>query len=128
VRIDNSELIDFTNDLRRAIPKAEPTVKKAVKLTAIEIQRDWRSNARKVAPRRGVHFPASITIETEGTTGALIGPERDKPQGFLGAILEYGAVYSAPHNLMKDAVDKNERRFSKGVLDAIYAELRRTVR
>lgn len=124
---DNSELIDFTADLKRAASKAEPTVAKAVKLTAIEIQRDWRSNVRRFAARRAVHLPAAITIETEGKTSALIGPERDRQQGFLGAILEYGAVYSAPHNMMKDAVDKNEARFSKGVIDAIYKEMRRTL-
>ena len=125
---DNHELLDFTADLKKAVAAAEPRVAKTMKQAAVEVKRSWQENAwSMVNSSRVKHFPATITTESEGELRWLIGPERDRTQGFLGALLEYGAVYSAPHNLMKDAVDKNEPKISQAVIDDIYRELKRII-
>jgi HK97 gp10 family phage protein len=127
MRIDNSDLTRLALDLQRAATNSEDTVEKRVKTTANYIKRDWKDNARAASQRHGKHFPNSITVEKTGKTEAEIGPERGRTQGFLGAILEYGAVYSAPHNLMKDAADKNEKEFSDKVLRDVHLALRRLI-
>jgi ABC-type oligopeptide transport system substrate-binding subunit len=128
VTFDNRELDKLQLDLSLLAKEGDDAVTKPVEDIAKAIQKDWQANARAASPKHAKHFPRSITIETKSQgTHAEIGPERAKTQGFLGAILEYGAVYSPPFNLMKDAVDRSEKRFSKLISDSVHKEIKRRI-
>jgi len=109
--------VDLTLAGPRAAARALPVVKKG----ADNIMRDWRDRATGLphAPA----YPYSITYDAEITaTGAAaeIGPDKERRQGALGNLIEYGKPGQAPHNFGGQAADTEEPRFVEqmGVLGA----------
>lgn len=69
-------------------------------------------------------YPASITFDVTHDAGnvvAEIGPDKDLPQGPLGAILEYGSVNSAPMNWLGAASAAEENRFEAEIAAIVKA-------
>lgn len=95
---DVTELDEFATDLRDAGARAASKAVAVVHRGANNIVRD----ARSLAPS-GPHTPAypySITYDLEITGGSIIaeiGPDKDKMQGALGNLLEYGTSEQPPH-------------------------------
>lgn len=60
-------------------------------------------------------YPRSITFETHergiGEVDADIGPDKNRPQGALGNLLEYGSVNNPPHAHLGPALDREGPRF-----------------
>lgn len=89
--IDFSEFDELAADLRDAGIKAAVNARPVVHRGANNIQRD----ARDLAPGGPTtpHYPESITYDVEiedGMIVAEIGPDKDRRQGALGNLLEYG--------------------------------------
>lgn len=70
------------------------------------------------------HYPRSITWDMlgvgaalSGVIGAEIGPDKDRPQGALGNILEYGTSKNAPLPHLGPALDREGPRFVKALED-----------
>jgi hypothetical protein len=113
-------------DLAEAPIKAGRNIRSAVEFTAHGIRDDWRTLATGF-----VHlpaFPASITYDLSGiqafggtTLQAEIGPDKDRAQGALGNLVEYGSVNNAPLGLGAAALAKNEADFEAGLSKAVGA-------
>ena len=79
---------------------------------ALNIKNDWRANASGNA--HAPHYPASITYDMDVRADAVeaeIGPDKDKKQGALGNILEFGTSKNPPHNDGGRALAVEEPRF-----------------
>ena len=85
---------------------------------ALNIKNDWRTRARVTAGAHARHYPNSISYdvtEAPGVTVAEIGPDKHRPQGPLGNILEFGTSTQAGHNDGGQALDAEEPLFQAQV-------------
>lgn len=106
-------MLDAINRASRVVPAECAAV---VAKGALNIKKDA---ARRVtglahAPR----YPRSITYDTYvSLTGpaAVIGPDKAKPQGALGNILEFGTTKNAPIPHLAPAAEAEQPRFEKAV-------------
>ncbi len=122
---DISGLEAVVADLARAGLELERRTQQVVSRGALNIKRDWQANARATAGRHARLYPASIGYDLTsgpGGTGAVIGPDKDRPQGALGNLLEYGSSKNAPHNDGGRALAAEEPRFLAAV-EALGGEL-----
>jgi hypothetical protein len=82
---------------------------------------DWRQRVRERAGRRLRHLPSSITSSVNVELGymeAEVGPDKNRRQGPLGNIVEFGTSRHGPIAPAREAVaDAEESRFTKAVLD-----------
>ena len=120
MRIDlsSSELNRLVADLHEVPEGAHRNIRKAVQFTAHGI----RDTAREFASgiRHAPHYPRAITydIDDRGVgvgVGAEIGPEKERRQGPLGNVLEYGTVNNAPYAHLGPALDRWSPDFSQGL-------------
>lgn len=115
--VDLTELDELTSDLQGAGARAAVKAVAVVTKGAYNVMRD----ARDFAPH-GPHTPAyawSITYDVEVTEGAIvgeIGPDKDRPQGALGNLLEYGKPGQAPHAHLGPALDRESPNFEAHML------------
>jgi hypothetical protein len=81
---------------------------------ALNIKNAWRDNATQTAGAHARLYPATISYDLH-PAGMLIeaevGPDKAKPQGPLGNILEFGTSSQAGHNDGGRALDAEEPRF-----------------
>lgn len=100
--------------LETAATDVAPEAKKVLAKAAFNIKKDAQ---RKVAGlRHAPAYPRSIGYETEwqGDAGrAEIGPDKDKRQGALGNLLEYGSVNNPPYAHLGPALDYEAPNFEK---------------
>lgn len=97
--IDGNELADLAADLGRVGPAAVKNIMKAGDFAATEL----RDIVREKAPGGAMTpaYPASITWDRDplagfGVAAWEVGPDKDRPQGALGNLLEYGSRNNAP--------------------------------
>lgn len=86
---------------------------------ALNIKNDWRQSASglKHAPL----YPLSITydlIPSPTGVAAEIGPDKSRPQGPLGNLIEYGSSRNPPHLDGARALAAEEPRFYAAASDA----------
>lgn len=125
IDFDTSELDALAADLGNVPGRVVANVQKAVEVTARKIKDDARKFASNIRFARS--YPRSITYDIKYKlpfeVGAVIGPDKNGPQGALGNILEYGSVNNAPVKHLGPALDRNENDFvdglSKAVSDAV---------
>lgn len=71
---------------------------------AVNVKKEWARNAQQSAGHHAPQYPASINYDLSlgaalvGRVEAVIGPDKAKPQGPLGNLLEFGSANSPPHN------------------------------
>ena len=103
VTFDVSQLIDLAQDLAGAGKRLAREVPKVIKKGANNIKMDARKRYREQAGAHGKghawRYPSTISYDF--TTAARkveaeIGPDKEKPQGALGNLLEFGSANSAP--------------------------------
>jgi hypothetical protein len=101
--------------LARALPRARRDARAVTMRGAMNIKRDWKSNARSSAPKHAPAYPSSIGFDLAAYGPdiwmAIIGPDKGGPQGALGNLLEYGSVHNPPHRDGGRALDVEEPRF-----------------
>jgi hypothetical protein len=115
---DVRELVQLAVALERNIPEAERGMAAIVTRGALNVKNDWRDNARASAGRHARLYPGSISYDVTPIPGgaqAEIGPDKDKPQGPLGNLLEFGSVNNPPHNDGGRALLAEEPRFAAQV-------------
>lgn len=103
VLVDLSQLTRLADDLDKAPARCIAAVAPAIKRGAYNIKKDafWRIQG-VVAGGRGYAraYPYSISydIYTAPTrVVAEIGPDKNKPQGALGNLLEFGSANNPPY-------------------------------
>lgn len=95
---DITGLTELVRDLTSAPLKAQRKARQAVEENARGVQAKWRQHAG--FSRHAPLYPASITHDVAwkgATIEAVIGPDKDKPQGALGNLIEYGSANNPPH-------------------------------
>lgn len=123
--IDSADLSRLSAQLGEVPQRSGPFLRKALEVTARNVRDTARKNATGMA--HAPAFPASITYDLTGSgdrsTGsnltAEIGPDKDRPQGALGNLIEYGSVNNTPQGIMHGALQANETDFETGIQTAI---------
>jgi hypothetical protein len=106
-------LTELEADLQRAVDEAAGETKKVVSKGALNIKRD--AKARWSGLRHAPALPGAVTYDVESSgsgASAEIGPDKGRPQGALGNLLEYGSVNNAPIPALSPALDAEEPRFT----------------
>lgn len=106
-------------DLLAAGPRMMAQATALTSKGALNIKNDWRQSASglKHAPL----YPASINydlIPSPAGVAAEIGPDKGKPQGALGNLIEYGSAHNPPHLDGARALAAEEPRFLLAAADA----------
>lgn len=81
--------------------RAQLQVRAVVERGALNVKNGWRANATATAGSHARLYPSSISYDMKPhPTGAAaeIGPDKSRPQGALGNLLEFGSVNNPPHN------------------------------
>jgi hypothetical protein len=89
---------------------------KVVSKGALNIRRDWRG--RWTGYPHIKMLPYAISYDTRRHVAditAEIGPDKDKPQGPLGNLIEFGSVNNAPIPGGIPALDAEDPRFAQAV-------------
>ena len=112
--VDFTELDEFVTDLRQAGARAAMQAVPVMHRAANNVQR----TARDLAPAGPTTpaYPDSITYDLEIASGAIaveVGPDKDRRQGALGNILEYGTSTHPPHPHLGPALDQEELNLEK---------------
>lgn len=125
LRFDTSEVADLADVLEHAAGAAPAEARKVVAKGALNIKNGAR---RRVTGHRHLpRYPNAITYDSHQTpTGgwAEIGPDKDRPQGPLGNIIEYGGVREAPIPHMLPAAAEELPRFERAMMDLAERPLR----
>lgn len=116
--IDIDGLNELVADLRDAPGKAQRKVDGVVRKGALNV----RDDARRLISglRHAPLYPLSIGFDAgwKGATyEAEIGPDKDKPQGALGNLLEFGSAKNGPLAHLGPALDLEGPRFEKAMED-----------
>lgn len=107
-----SELGDLADDIRAEGALTSIEVRAVVAKGALNIKNDWRGRSSGLA--HAPRYPYSIGYDTDvlaGSVRAVIGPDKDKPQGALGNLIEFGSAKNPPHNDGGQALQAEEPRF-----------------
>lgn len=116
--IDDHEVVALSRDLLAAAEAAPEATRKVVAKGALNIKRDAQRRVTGLA--HAPAYPRSITYDThQGPTGASaeIGPDKDRRQGALGNLLEYGSIHNRPHPHMGPAGEAEKPRFERAMQD-----------
>ncbi|MFG3050324.1 hypothetical protein ACGFZP_05120 [Kitasatospora sp. NPDC048239] len=116
---DIRELEALVADLARASAETDRQARQVLAKGALNVKRDWQTNARASSGRYAPHYPRSISYDPPSTGPAgisvVIGPDKGAAQGALGNILEYGTSTQAGHNDGGRALAAEEPRFFAAV-------------
>lgn len=116
--VDTRQLLTYAADLDAAAAAAPGEVRKVVQRGALNIKTDWRRRWTGLA--HAPRLPYAVTYDTRempGGASAEIGPDKDKPQGALGNIVEYGTVNNAPIPGGAPALAAEAPRFERALED-----------
>lgn len=123
-RFDAHEITGVVDAIGKATRVSLAEVTSVVAKGALNIKTDaaQRISGLKHAPA----YPRSIGYDMYVTmTGpsAIIGPDKDKPQGALGNLLEYGSVKNAPRPHLAPAAEAEEPKFAAALEAAMVKAL-----
>lgn len=121
VQVDASQLNVLAADLGKVPETSGRYYRSAIEVSARKTRDTARQNATGMA--HAPAFPASITYDVEGSgnrgTGsqlrADIGPDKDRPQGALGNLIEFGSINNPPQGIMHGALQENQADFEYGI-------------
>jgi len=130
VDIDASELHKLSADLGEVPRRSSKNLRQATEVTARNVRDTARANAAGMA--HAPAFPYSITYDITGSGDsgigsnieAEIGPDKERPQGALGNLIEYGSIKNPPQGIMHGALQANEADFERGIDIAIADALK----
>ena len=116
--IDLTELEALNTAIAATAAAVQRDGRAVVSKGALNIKNDWKANATSSAGRHARLYPSSISYDVTEVPGAIeaeIGPDKARPQGPLGNLLEFGSVHNPPHNDGGRALDAEEPRFVAAV-------------
>lgn len=117
---DSSDLSRLVADLGKVPARVVPEVAKVVEKGAVNVKGQARELASGIA--HAPAYPASITYDVSAKVGeveAVVGPDKDRRQGALGNILEYGTSKNAPIPHLGPALDREGPRFEAALADVL---------
>jgi hypothetical protein len=118
-RFDARELTIITDSLSKATAVAPATAAAVVTKAAVNIKTDARQRVAGLA--HAPAYPASIGFDPVHVSrlgaSTIVGPDKDKRQGALGNLIEYGSVKNAPIPHFLPAGEAEEPKFAKAMED-----------
>lgn len=123
--VEVTGLRELVADLTRAESRSVDEVDKVVGRGALNIKRGWaqRWSGHPHIPA----LPRAVSYDqfhTPWTSQAVIGPDKNKPQGALGSIVEYGTEHNAPIPGGLPSLDEEAPRFERSLADLAERLLR----
>jgi hypothetical protein len=118
IDFDASEMDALGADLAKAAVEHPRQVRPIVQRGALNVKTDAQKLASGLS--HAPHYPQSITYETSESPGkieAVIGPDKNRRQGALGNILEFGTSKNAPIPHLLPAAKAEEPRYVKAIQD-----------
>ena len=127
--VDMAQVKALAAELGGVGARVRPAVKAVITKGALNIKNAARdailADTRHVFVKQ---YPYSITYDVSVGAGAMvtaeIGPDKDKPQGALGNLLEYGSSKNAPIPHLNPAfdaeIDSTEMWIGKAGEDAVF--------
>lgn len=107
-----SETELLAEDLAGIAGRLSTAVTPVVAKGALNVKNQWKTNASGLA--HAPLYPASISYDIDvrpGRVTAEIGPDKNRPQGALGNLIEFGSSKNAPHLDGARALADEEPRF-----------------
>lgn len=101
INANTRQLDELAAVFRSNSARAQVQAVAVVNRGALNVKNGWKANARATAGRHARLYPNSISYDMRPyPTGAQaeIGPDKTRPQGALGNLLEFGSVKNPPHN------------------------------
>ncbi|WP_327378010.1 hypothetical protein OG393_31035 [Streptomyces sp. NBC_01216] len=101
INANTRQLDALAGVLRGNAVRAQAQVQAVVERGALNVKNGWRGNAWASAGRHARLYPSSISYDMRphpGGAAAEIGPDKSRPQGPLGNLLEFGSSKNPPHN------------------------------
>lgn len=123
------DLRTLAHDLSEAPRRAQRDAVAVVEHGAANVKNGWKANAEQTSGRHARLYPSSIsydltlTAAIAGRVEAVIGPDKARPQGPLGNLLEFGSVNNTPTNdggrALRAEAPAFEVELAKVALDAL---------
>jgi hypothetical protein len=109
-------------DFEREVKLAPGEARKVVAKGAINVTSDWRKrwSGHAHAPRLPYAVGYDLNWFLGGKIEAEIGPDKDKPQGALGNLFEYGSVNNAPIPGGAPALEAERPKFEKAMENLVF--------
>lgn len=108
-------------DMLSSTPVLAAKAATAAAVTARKIQQSARG---RVGGHRHIpRYPTSITYDVYGGpffVEAEIGPDKDRAQGPLGNLLEYGSIHNAPIEHLGVSLEEHAEDFAHGMEIAVH--------
>lgn len=106
----------LANDLGKAAAEAGVLAYNATKKAGQNVKDDWvrEWTGLSHAPRLAAAISYDLSVSVKGVK-VEVGPDKNKPQGALGNIIEYGTAKNAPHPGGRPALEREDPRFVKAV-------------
>ncbi len=118
ITIDSTQARELVTSLDKATSLALPETTAVVKRGANNIKRDaaerWSGLSHAPALGRAVNY--DVWVDWRGPR-AEIGPDKNRRQGSLGNLLEYGSIHNAPRPAMAPALAAEEPKFERALGD-----------
>jgi len=116
--VDAREIREFGVDLGNVEKRFLDDVEAVVTKGALNIKKDSAKRIR--GHPHAPHYPRSISYDVKRTFGGIeaeIGPDKDRRQGALGNILEYGTINNPPLPHLAPALDAEEPKYVRALED-----------
>jgi len=124
VSFDFTELDQLSADLGKVAEHVGPNVNTAITVTSINIKKSWQEPLRGSGTLPQLPYAINFDITTFQGFGASvikseIGFDKEKPQGALGNVSEYGTPSITGRGYGIAALHANESDFQKGLEIAV---------
>jgi hypothetical protein len=119
--VDVIGLTVVVDDLGTFAERLRVNAAKAVKVTSQKVRDDARNRIKghKYLPAYPYSITYDVKVTAEGVEGE-IGPDKGRPQGPLGNIVEYGTSKNAPLPHLGPALDANAEDLVAGIEIAVH--------
>jgi hypothetical protein len=114
--IDTSQLQKLAADIRAHSRNTPAAAVQVVAKGALNIKADWRKAWAGLA--HAPYLPAAITYDTTVRVSSIeaeIGPDKDRRQGALGNIVEFGTSKNGPRPGGAPALAREEPKYVSAV-------------
>ena len=120
--VDMTEVNKLAADLMATSLLTLPAAEKITQVAAIKIKKGAQKRIRSASEAGHIPgYPASITYDTTTkgvSVSAEIGPDKDRNQGPLGNVLEYGTSDTAPIPHLQPALEAEAPIFERLLAEA----------
>jgi len=118
--IDLSDVNRYIAELDRVPSRADKELVRVGERGAYNIKKDWQAawSGHSHIPQ----LPAAVTYERMTRATELewvVGPDKNRPQGALGNLIEFGSVKNAPIPGGQPALDREAPRTERAIADVL---------